>query len=166
MAAKTIFTLGFQNFTLVDFIRIIKEQEVFRIVDIRGKDRISHGRAPFSPEQLKSILSNINVDYVCMPEVGMPDKLSNTPSGNGHRADFIKKYIEIISSDKSIIKKVKKYFKDDNVLILCIEEDVYACKRKPFAKFVTTILDEKIKIKNLSIGDLKPRVIPPLPPLE
>ena len=166
MSSKTIFTLGFQNFTLVDFIRLINEQEVFRVVDIRANDRISHGRKPFSPEQLKSILGNINVDYIRMPEVGMPDKLSDTSSENGHRADFIKRYLEIISTDKSIIKKVKKYFKDDKVLILCIEVDPFVCKRKPFARFVTTILDEKTRIKSLSIKDLKPRVIPPLPPIE
>lgn len=166
MASKTIFTLGFQNFTLVDFIHIVKEQNIIRVVDIRGKDRIAHGRAPFSPEQLKSILPNINVEYIQMPEVDMPDKLRRLSSDNGHRADFIKEYIEFISSDKSIIKKIKKYFSDDKVLILCIEEDPYTCKRKPFAEFISSILDEKVIVKDLFIKDLKPRVIPPLPPLD
>lgn len=166
MAEKTLFILGLQNFSLVDFVRIVKEQDVFRIVDIRGKNKISHGRKPFSPEQLQSILSNINVDYVRMPEVALSNDQNNAPSENGHRAEYIKEYIRTLSSDKSIVNKVKKYFKDDRVMILCIEEDPYACKRKPFAKFVITLLDEKTKIISLSISDLKPRVIPPLPPLD
>ncbi|MFH1514168.1 MAG: DUF488 family protein, partial [bacterium] len=116
---------------------------------------------PFSPKQLKSVLKNVNVDYIQMPEVEMPEKLENRARGNGNRAEFIKEYVEIVSSDKSIVKKVKKYFSDDKVLILCFEKDSEACKRKLFANLVVTILPDEIKIINLSIRDLKPLVIPP-----
>ena len=146
---------------MVDFVRLVKEQDVVRVVDIRGKRMILDGRIPFSPVQLKSVLKNVDVDYIQMPEVEMPLKLENRSQSNGNRAEFIQEYVDIVSSDKSIVKKVKKYFSDDKVMILCFERDSKACKRKLFANLVVAILPRKIKIRNLSLKDLKPLVIPP-----
>ena len=161
MVSKTIFTLGFQDLTLVDFIRLVKEQEVVRVVDIRGKRMIVDGRIPFSPKQLKSVLKNVDVDYIQMPEVEMPTQLENRSRGNGNRAEFIQEYVDIVSSDKSIVKKVNKYLSDDKVMLLCFEREADACKRRLFANLVVAILPDKIKIRNLSLKDLKPIVIPP-----
>jgi uncharacterized protein (DUF488 family) len=158
---KTIFTLGFHNLTLVDFIRLVKDQDVFRVVDIRSQDMIDSNRGKFSPRQLKAILKNINVDYVHLPEVGMSEEVKLRAKSNGTKIDLIKDYIAKLSTDKNIIKKVISLFSDDKVLILCFEESADVCIRKPFSDLVKTILNEEIKVKNLSSKDLKPLVIPP-----
>jgi uncharacterized protein (DUF488 family) len=158
---KTIFTLGFHTLTLVDFIRLVKEQDVFRVIDIRSQDMIDSNRGKFSPRQLKAILKNINIDYVHLPEVGMSEEVKLRAKSNGTKVDLIKDYIGKLSQDKNTLKKIISLFSDDKVLILCFEENAEMCIRKPFSDLVKTILNEEIKVTNLSSKDLKPFVIPP-----
>ena len=158
---KTIFTLGFHTLTLVDFIRLVKEQDVFRVVDIRSQDLIDAHRGRFSTRQIKAVLDNINVDYVHFPDAGLGEEIKLRIKSNGDKSDLIKEYISKLSQNKDAVRRIIQLFADDKVMILCFEEDADVCIRKPFSNLVKTILDEDFEVINLSAKDLKPLVIPP-----
>ena len=157
--------MGIQNLSLVEFVRLIKENKVSRVVDIRSEDLVSGGRVKFSPVQLMAILRNISVDYVHLHEAGAPKYLKQMASDNGHSSNFIDEYMKSVKSNNALIIRIKTLFADDNVVILCEDEKKDTCLWKPFSDIVASLLNEECKVKNLSAKDLKPLEIPPPEPL-
>ena len=165
MKQKLIFSLGFEKLSLVDFVRMVKDQNVSRVVDVRGENMVCEGRGRFTPEQLCDILKNVNVDYVHLSEAGIPSELQTIPKGNGHFADFCREYLEMMAKNKKLLDKIKELFTDDRVLILSFEDNVNISHRLPFSEIVLSIMGKGYRIRHLGMKDLKPLVIPPPQPL-
>ena len=164
MTQKTIFTLGYEKLSMVDFIRIVKDKEIMQVVDIRAKNAVTEGRGRFTPEQLSDILTNVSVKYVYLPEAGIPQTILKLPGGNGHFTDFCREYKSIKSADKKLAKRIRELFSEGQVLILGYEEDVNTSHRLPFSEIVISVLGTGFQVQHLSSKDLKPIVIPPPEP--
>ena len=163
---KYIFTLGFEKLTMVEFIRMVKDQDIARVVDIRSENTVMEGRGRFSPEQLADILKNVNVDYIRLPEAGIPLELQSVPKSNGHFTDFCREYTKLISSNKKLLKRINELFPDGNALILSFEANVNVSHRLPFSEIVLSVLGKSYKLRHLDYKDLKPIEIPPQEPPE
>lgn len=158
--------MGIQGLKLVDFVRLVKEQDVKRVVDIRGTGIVSASQNRFSPPMVREILTKIDVEYFHLPEAGEPEELARVSKENGSSNNYEKRYIEILKSKNDIVKKIKEIFSVGNVLILSYEADFEKSTRKNFTNALKIILDPGIDVKNLTPKDLKPLVIPPPPPIE
>ncbi|MDI6888879.1 MAG: DUF488 domain-containing protein [Methanocellales archaeon] len=127
----TVFTIGYGNRTLEDFISILKKHDIGIVVDVR---RFPTSKSPdFKKENLESALSNSGIKYVLMNELG------------GFRKGGYQEYTKT-EEYRNGIKRLLALASQDNVAIMCVERSPKACHRR----FISLTLEEmKVNVIHL-----------------
>ncbi|MEI9986983.1 MAG: DUF488 domain-containing protein [Aliidongia sp.] len=80
-----IFTIGYEQASLADFLRALQAAGVTRLVDVR--DLPQSRRAGFSKRQLSAAAAEIGIDYVHLKPLGTP-KEGRVAHHSGDQATF------------------------------------------------------------------------------
>lgn len=128
----TIFTIGYGNRKLNDFISLLKRYDIRTVVDVR---RFPTSKFPdYKKENLQAELLRSGIKYVFMGE-----------ELGGFRRKGYQKYMET-EEYKEGIEKLIEFAKEDNVAIMCVERTPKACHRR----YITQTLEGKgIDIKHI-----------------
>lgn len=132
----TIFTIGYQGYSLLGLVDILKEQGIDALVDVRY-DAYSK-RPEFCKGRLRSAIQEAGIEYVHRPELGTPTqlrkKITNTTSAEG----VFKLYFERISKvNYRYVETVAELANQRKMVLMCMEKEPERCHRKILADFLS-----------------------------
>lgn len=132
-----IYTIGYQNLSIDKFINILVKKGLKVVIDIRNTPfSYKYG---FSKFWLTKYLPEFNIEYLNIPELGIPGIYRKNLNGNA----LWEKYREILKSKVTHINDVMRILKKKPVVLMCFEAHPEECHRSTLAKR----LSKKTKLK-------------------
>jgi uncharacterized protein (DUF488 family) len=119
------FTIGYESKDIDRFLDILIHQNIQLLIDVRHN--------PFSmqyayiKDKLKGYLEKNRIDYIHMPELGIPSEYRKNIVNGDYSALFEKYRQEILTEDK--VDKVLKAGLNKRCALMCMEKDPVCCHR-------------------------------------
>jgi uncharacterized protein (DUF488 family) len=128
MQAAKFFTIGYSGRTAEQFVQLVKEAAVSCVVDIRYTP-VSMYKPDFSRSNFKRILEEAGVEYLHVPELGVPRDIRARAIATGNRDviwDWYDQHVVVRFLQKHLYE-----FKNLNyrVALMCVEADPTECHR-------------------------------------
>lgn len=141
----TIFTIGFQDREITEFIDELKKNEIECLVDVRHSSD-SQFKPDFSGNVLKRELERVNIRYEHHPEYGIPYIIQN-PYKEGYLSYKCLKewYTWLTKTEVNLDDFIKKLKTSGKTALMCMEKyakpkkkQKYACHRDILADLILT----------------------------
>ncbi len=143
------FTIGYEGKSLEDYLSCLIENNIKTLCDVR-KNPISrkHG---FSKRQLEKAVSNIDIEYMHLPELGIAsEKRRNLKTQKDYDRLFEDYQNTTLKNNSCAINKLYQMFLNKKrVAITCFEANVCMCHRGQLALALTQLPDWKYEIKHI-----------------
>ncbi|WP_254493043.1 DUF488 family protein [Bartonella sp. B1099] len=143
------FTIGYEGKSLDHYLNCLIENNVKILCDVR-KNPISrkHG---FSKRQLEKAVSNIGIEYIHLPELGIAsEKRRNLKTREDYEHLFEDYQNTTLKDNLHAIEKLYQIFLDKKrVAITCFESDVCMCHRGEITTAITQLTNWKYEIKHI-----------------
>jgi len=128
MSKARIFTIGYENATMGDFIDALTSARVERVIDIRA---VPNSRRPgFSKTPLRNALAEAGIDYVHLRALGTPSD-GRAAARTGRHEDLERIYAGQLELPEAIAESAQMlalaYEKPS--ALLCYERDPEHCHR-------------------------------------
>ena len=128
-----VFTLGYEKRTLEEFLRVLREERIDVVVDVRDVPW-SH-KPGFSKRPLSEALAAAGLEYVHAGFAGNPKALRSTARDND---EAIRLYAKRLKSHPEILTGMDTLFaprlaRDERVCLICFERDPRDCHRSILA---------------------------------
>jgi uncharacterized protein (DUF488 family) len=124
---KKIFTIGHSTHPLEEFIAILDEYEITKLVDVRSIPKSRHN-PQFNKENLKEKLKR---RYIHLPGLGgLRHTIKDSPNTGWENASFrgYADYMQTEDFEKNLVKLID-YTKKKQVAIMCAEAVPFRCHR-------------------------------------
>ena len=123
-----IFTIGYENATVGDFLAALEQAGVKRIIDVRA---VPNSRRPgFSKTPLRNALAEIGIDYVHLRALGTPAD-GRAAARAGRHADLQRIYAGQLELPEAIAQgaQMVALAEEKPSALLCYERDPAVCHR-------------------------------------
>ncbi len=122
-----ITTIGYEGKTIDKFLNELITNKIDVIVDVR-KNAYSM-KFGFQLNKLKNYLEKIDIDYIHMPELGIPSELrKNLDTYEDYQALFVG-YKKELDTKTDHLEKIKSISQSKKVSLMCFERDAKYCHR-------------------------------------
>jgi uncharacterized protein (DUF488 family) len=133
--SETLFTIGYEGITIEAYINKLIQNDIRLICDVRNNP-ISR-KFGFSKTMLSSILQEINIEYVHMPELGIVSEKRKELRGQADYETLFDEYKKTLPKKKVYIKKVFDLLCDKKrIALTCFEKDHNLCHRHILSQFI------------------------------
>lgn len=135
---KELFTFGYSNREISDFINILKLHSINLLIDVRKIPK-SRNRPEFNKDALRKILKKNNIMYMHMKELGglrKPIKDSVNPEWKNTNFRGFADYMQTEEFD-SATKRLAKLASKNKTVIMCAEGNPFRCHRLLIADAMT-----------------------------
>ncbi len=127
-----IVTIGYEGKTIDKFLYELIKNKIGIVADVR-KNAYSM-KFGFQRNKLKSYLEKIGIDYIHMPELGIPsDSRKNLNSYEDYQTLFAG-YRQEIETKLDCLERIKSISQNKKVSLMCFEKDVKYCHRGVIAE--------------------------------
>jgi uncharacterized protein (DUF488 family) len=123
-----IFTIGYENATVGDFLTALREAGVERVIDIRA---VPNSRRPgFSKTPLRNALAEVGIDYVHLRALGTPAD-GRAAARSGRHDDLVRIYAGQLELPEAIAQGAQMIdlARERPSALLCYERDPAECHR-------------------------------------
>jgi len=123
-----IFTIGYENATVGDFLAALQQAGVQRVIDVRA---VPNSRRPgFSKTPLRNALAEAGIDYVHLRALGTPAD-GRAAARAGRRAELERIYAGQLELPEAIAQgaQMLDLAQDKPSALLCYERDPAGCHR-------------------------------------
>ena len=123
-----VFTIGYENATVGDFLAALEQAGVKRIIDVRA---VPNSRRPgFSKTPLRNALAEIGIDYVHLRALGTPAD-GRAAARAGRHADLERIYAGQLELPEAIAQgaQMVALAEEKPSAVLCYERDPGVCHR-------------------------------------
>ncbi len=132
--SQTVYTIGFAQKSLKDFIQLLKDNEVTRVVDIR-LNNTSQLSGFAKKNDLAYILELVTIDYTHELTLAPTQKLvSNYRKKKIPWEEFKEAYTQLL--EERNIKETFDFNRDETICFLCSEHEPYHCHRTIAAEYL------------------------------
>ena len=131
-----IFTIGYENATVDEFLAALQEAGVERVIDIRA---VPNSRRPgFSKTPLRNALAETDIDYVHLRALGTPAD-GRAAARAGRQADLERIYANQLELPEAIAQssQMVDLAGEKPSALLCYERDPAGCHRTLLLSAVT-----------------------------
>ncbi len=133
--SKTLFTIGYEGITIEAYINQLIQNDIRLLCDIRHNP-ISR-KFGFSKATLSSILQEINIAYVHMPELGIVSEKRKELKESADYETLFNEYKKDLRKKKVYVEKVFDLLcKQERIALTCFEKDPYLCHRHILSQFI------------------------------
>lgn len=148
--ANTVFTIGYEKFTIEEYTEKLKEAKVTTLIDVREK--AWSRKRDFCKTRFQNYLSKHGIRYLHLPKAGNPSSIRKSSKNT---TEVLKKYSQYLRQNKSVVTELLNEIetgngrKKDVVCLTCVEDDFTCCHRS----ILTNSLVSKrasLKIKHLN----------------
>jgi uncharacterized protein (DUF488 family) len=127
-----IVTIGYEGKTIDRFLYELIKNKIGVVADVR-RNAYSM-KFGFQRNKLESYLEKIGIDYIHMPELGIPsDSRKNLNTYEDYQALFAG-YRQDIETKLDSLERIKLIGQNKKVSLMCFEKDVKYCHRGVIAK--------------------------------
>ena len=127
-----IVTIGYEGKTIDKFLYELIKNKIGIVADVR-RNAYSM-KFGFQRNKLESYLEKIGIDYIHMPELGIPsDSRKNLNSYEDYQALFAS-YRHDIETKLDSLERIKSISQNKKVSLMCFEKDVKYCHRGVIAE--------------------------------
>jgi len=120
-------TIGYQNLKFNDFIKILQERGVRLVIDVRNNP--FSFKKGFSKKWLSTHLPEYKIDYINIPELGIPSKDRKELTGSS----LWNKYKELLIANAFQLQKAADIIKKQAAVLMCFEAHPAECHRSRLA---------------------------------
>lgn len=133
-AGPRIFTIGHSNRTIEDFIALLEENCISRILDIRSIPRSRHN-PQFAQETLSESLSAAGIGYTYLPALGGRRRPRKDSQNTGWRNVSFRGYADHMQSPEfaQAIDAVIEMARAERCALMCAEAVPWRCHRSMVA---------------------------------
>lgn len=131
----SIFTIGYQGYSLPHLVSALKEHDVKTLIDVRYD---AHSRRPeFRKGYLEKAIEEAGVEYIHRPELGTPTRLRKRITDERSGNEVFKLYFERISRvNLRYVEAIADLARQKRVALMCIEREPKRCHRRILADFL------------------------------
>jgi uncharacterized protein (DUF488 family) len=130
-----IFTIGYEDTTVPEFIAALQKAGVERVIDVRA---LPLSRRPgFSKSALRSALEESGIEYVHLKALGTPSE-GRTAARAGRHADMARIYAGQLELPEAMAQSAQmlELAKEKPSALLCMEREPAHCHRTLLLKAV------------------------------
>lgn len=144
-----LYTIGYEGKSIDYYLDQLVANNIKVLVDVR-RNPISR-KFGFSKTKLSSYVNNLNIQYVHMPELGIPSKMRKNLDGKAAYDNLFKYYRNrLITKQRNSVNELRKILDEYKRLALtCFEADHSHCHRHIIVDEMSMQKDFSSPIKNL-----------------
>lgn len=144
--APVVFTIGYEGKTPDEFIRILKQNGIEQLIDVR--ELALSRKNGFAKSSLRKMLKENNIVYKHFPDLGSPRDIRHRLWEEGNYAKFFEEYsIELSKPEaKESLKDLEGLAHVRNTVIMCFEKDYTKCHRSIIKK---KLIEDGFKVIDL-----------------
>lgn len=142
---EVIYSLGYEGVTVDEYLNTLVQKDIKTVIDVR-KNPVSM-KYGFSKKTLENALTQLDINYLHIPELGIESKDRQDLSSIESYNDLFDTYEKdvLIHSDV-YIKKIVDEFKDQKRIVLtCFEKDYHYCHRSRICNLIENQYGVSIK---------------------
>ena len=158
MKRRTVHTVGHSNRSVDDFLELLREHEVRRLVDVRrfpGSRRLPH----FASDALAALLRAARIDYTHEPDLGGYRKTAGDSVNTAWRAPGFRAYADYMASPAfcSAFGRLAQLADTPGTVIMCAEAVFWRCHRQLISDALVALDIEVLHI--LAASEVKKHVL-------
>jgi uncharacterized protein (DUF488 family) len=143
IATKAIYTAGYEGKTVDEFLNLLMESGISRLIDIRFNP-ISR-RYGFHKSTLTRLCGFLGIDYKHLPELGIPGSDRDDLGSDAKYTSLFDSYRNSLASREEALSNVTKLLKADPSVLVCMEANPEFCHRNVLAQHLTNSIDMPIE---------------------
>ncbi len=145
--ASTIFTVGHSTRTAEDFIALLKENGVTRLVDVRTVPR-SARNPQFNRETLPATLVRAGIAYAHMKDLGGLRRARKDSINTGWRNASFRGYADYMQTPEfaSALDELIAFARNERVAIMCAEAVPWRCHR--------SLIGDALLVRGFDVQDI------------
>lgn len=133
-AAGTLYTIGYQERSVAEFIAILKRAGIDVLIDVR--DNASSRKPGFSKGSLQQALAKAGIDYVHAQFAGTPKWLRGNADSHAQILEwyawYLKEFDEIVPAFDALV--AEHAAAGERACVFCLERDPAECHRSILAE--------------------------------
>lgn len=143
VAKKYIYTAGYEGKTVDEFLNLLMESGISRLIDVRYNP-ISR-RYGFHKSTLSRLCSSLNIDYQHFPGLGIPGSERECIGSENQYITLFENYRLNLSSHEKDLANVIGFLQSEPSVLVCMEANPNCCHRNVLAQHLATLIDMPIK---------------------
>lgn len=121
------FTVGYQGHDISSILRVLKENKIALIIDVR-QNPVSR-KAGFSGARLQAELERNGIKYAHYPCLGTPPHIRTQYQKSGNAMPALKAYATYLRSKETCLESLVAFASSKRFCLLCLERDPNLCHR-------------------------------------
>ena len=140
LGVATVSTIGHSNHTAVEFVRLLKKNNIEVIIDVRSKPYSSYSRH-FNREALRRRLKGYGIEYLYLG-----DRLGGHPESDEFYEEgrVVYERLAALPEFRRDIRKVVEESEKHRLTLMCAEENPSQCHRHTL--LATALLERGLKV--------------------
>jgi uncharacterized protein (DUF488 family) len=147
MKKRELFTIGYQGRELDEFVDLLKQHQITRLIDIREAP-ISRKKG-FAKNALRERLAQEKIDYVHIRALGSPPALRDQVRSDGDYDAFFKDFTKHLDSNMEAVKEAHQYLSDGKNCLMCFELSYTQCHRSAVAEKIKSLHGKPLTITHI-----------------
>lgn len=143
VAEKFIYTAGYEGRTVDEFLNLLIQSGILRLIDVRYNP-ISR-RYGFHKSTLLRLCSLLKIDYQHLPGLGIPGSQREYLDSTDKYISLFENYRCSLPSRTSDLNQVMSLLQAEPSALMCMEANPEFCHRNVLAQYLTTLIDMPIK---------------------
>ncbi len=143
VAEKSIYTAGYEGKTVDEFLNLLMESGMSRLIDVRCNP-ISR-RYGFHKSTLSRLCNSLSIDYQHLPGLGIAGSEREDLDCGAQYEVLFENYRNSLPSRKEDLASVSKLLNSNPSVLVCMEADPKFCHRNVLAQHLTALIDMPIK---------------------
>ena len=136
VAPAAVYTAGYEGCLVDGFLDRLLRAGIQQITDVRHNP-ISR-QYGFHKSTLNRLCSNVGIDYLHMPELGIPSALRRHLRTEADYADLFDRYKAQLSLEKApFVRRIAAAMKQEATALVCMEAEPSRCHRSRLAEAVS-----------------------------
>lgn len=147
--SSCLFTLGYEGLTIDSYLHILISNNISIIIDVR-KNPLSM-KYGFSKNLLKGFLGKTGIEYLHLPELGVPSEFrQNLKSQMSYKRLFEQYVVDILPKQTAKLEQIRDMLEQKKrVALTCFENDYHYCHRHKITEYLDSISDFHTRIVHL-----------------
>ena len=125
---NAIYSIGYSGKTLKDFMGILTEYNITRVIDIRMNS--FSWKIDFRNKIFETNMEKINIKYVHIKNLGAPKEIREEIKSRNNPDKFFAEYRKWVIKNRISFEYLLDISQYERSIILCVEEDYKLCHRK------------------------------------
>lgn len=149
---KTVYTLGYQGISILEYVDLLKENKIKLVCDVRNN--AFSFKFGFSKKKFAEFLKKSGIDYIHFPDLGVESAKRKQVGIKITRAGLFRYFVRVVlkrETAQTAMLDVLKKIRQRTSVLTCYEQDPFDCHRSFLAEELNKISKGHLKIVHLHL---------------